>query len=60
MNAMMTVEEVASKLNISKKTVYEWSKKGNLPSYLLGQGLRFDRQEIEDWIQNNKRTKEND
>jgi len=57
---MMTVAEVAKKLNVAKKTIYNWSKNGEIPSYQIGQGLRFDKSEIEEWLKNKRRVKEID
>ncbi len=37
-----TTEEVAKQLKVSKLTVYDLIKKGELPSYRVGRQMRID------------------
>ena len=46
----MTLEEVASYLRISERTVKDWVTKGKLPGGKLGTNWRFQRSEIENWV----------
>jgi excisionase family DNA binding protein len=34
---ILTVPEMAKFFGVSKKTIYEWSKSGNLPAFKIGQ-----------------------
>ena len=46
-NSGLTTQEVAQILNISKNTVYELIKRGELPSYRVGRKVRIDEIDIE-------------
>ena len=52
LNAM----EVAQILNITKNTVYEMIKRGELPAYKVGRKIRIDRADIDAYINNQKKT----
>ncbi len=54
MNKLLTPNEVSIILNCKPVTVYSWAKTGKLPAYKLNGLLRFDAQEIDDWIKNQK------
>ena len=47
----MTLEEVASFLRVSEKTVKDWVMKGELPGGKLGTSWRFRRDDIEHWVE---------
>lgn len=49
-NEIMTLEEVAEYLRISERTVKEWVNQGKLPGGKLGTSWRFQRNEIENWV----------
>lgn len=51
--------EVAEILNITKNTVYEMIKRGELPAYKVGRKLRIDKSDLEDYINNQKNTSYN-
>ncbi|MEN7973617.1 MAG: PTS sugar transporter subunit IIA [Verrucomicrobiota bacterium] len=46
----MTIEEVATYIRVSERTVYDWAQKGELPGGKLGTTWRFKRDEIEKWV----------
>lgn len=46
--------EVAELLKITKNTVYELIKRGELPSYKVGRKLRIDREDVENYINSQK------
>lgn len=46
--------EVAELLNITKNTVYELVKRGELPGYKIGKKLRIDKQDVEEYINGQK------
>jgi len=47
---IMTIEEVATYLRVSERTVYDWAQKGQLPCGKLGTTWRFKRSDIEGWV----------
>ena len=47
---IMTIEEVATYLRVSERTVYDWAQKGQLPCGKLGTTWRFKRADIEKWV----------
>ena len=51
-----TPEEVAAALNITKNTVYEMVKRGELPAYRIGRKIRIDAKSIAEY----KEKKQND
>lgn len=46
--------EVAELLNITKNTVYELVKRGELPGYKVGKKLRIDKCDVNEYIENQK------
>ena len=56
----LTALEVAELLKITKNTVYELVKRGELPGYKVGKKLRIDKADVESYINNQKITKSND
>jgi len=51
---LMTLEEVAQYLRIGKRTTYGWAKSGKLPAFKIGQAWRFDRADIDRWVDEQK------
>ncbi|MDG0959592.1 helix-turn-helix domain-containing protein, partial [Bacillus paranthracis] len=49
-----TTEEVAKRLKVSKLTVYDLIKKGELPSYRIGRQMRIDAADLEQYIKQMK------
>ncbi|WP_410985162.1 substrate-binding domain-containing protein [Bacillus cereus] len=49
-----TTEEVANRLKVSKLTVYDLIKKGELPSYRVGRQMRIDTVDLEQYIKQMK------
>lgn len=47
---ILTIEEVASYLRVSERTVYDWAQRGIIPCGKIGTVWRFKRSEIEKWI----------
>jgi len=54
-NSGLSTQEVAELLNISKNTVYELIRRGELPSYRIGRKVRIDEIDIETY-KNKSRT----
>lgn len=51
----LTPEEVAQILKITRNTVYEMVKRGELPAYRIGRKIRIDPQDVEIYKQQGKR-----
>jgi len=47
---LMTASQTAKLLNISKHRLYDLAKRGIVPHVRLGRQVRFDKNQIEDWI----------
>lgn len=54
MNSSLNAMEVAQILNITKNTVYEMIKRGELPAYKVGRKIRIDKSDIDNYINNQK------
>lgn len=54
MNSSLNAIEVAEMLNITKNTVYEMIKRGELPSYKVGRKIRIDKSDVENYINSQK------
>jgi len=50
---MLTVEEVANELRVSKETVRRWVRNGRLPCIKLPRGIRIPSEVIKDFIRTN-------
>lgn len=51
MTELMTVEEVADYLRVTKKTIYRLLERDGIPATKVGNRWRFERAAIEDWLQ---------
>lgn len=51
----MTVRDVAEFLNVDEKTIYRLAQKGNLPGFKVAGSWRFQMQDIQGWIDEQKR-----
>jgi excisionase family DNA binding protein len=51
----MTVREVANYLNVDEKTVYRLAQKGELPGFKVAGTWRFKREDIDQWIEKQKK-----
>ena len=54
---LMDAAEVAELLGVPKGWVYEQSRKGVIPTVLLGRYRRYRREAIEAWIEGQERTR---
>lgn len=50
MGALLTVDQLAERLNVSKQRVYNLSFRGLIPKKKIGQLVRFDSEEIDAWL----------
>lgn len=46
----MTVKEVATFLNVDEKTIYRLAQKGELPGFKVAGAWRFQRADLQQWI----------
>lgn len=51
---MITVKEVAERLNVTGKTVTRWIEEGKLPAYRFGKDYRIRKEDFEDFIEKAK------
>jgi excisionase family DNA binding protein len=50
MAELMTVEELAAYLRVTKRTVYRLLKRGSIPATKVGRQWRFDKASIDEWL----------
>ena len=50
----MTVRDVAAFLNVDEKTIYRLVQKGDLPGFKVSGSWRFQRPDLEVWIDRRK------
>ena len=51
MDEIMTVQEVAQYLKVSRSTVWRWCNQGKLPAFKAGRGWRVRRVEVDRMIE---------
>ena len=52
---IVTVKEVAELLKVKEKTIYQWAELGQIPCMKLNGSLRFDIEDVKQWIQGCKK-----
>ena len=57
---MMTVAEIAEKLNVTPKTVQRWITEKKLPAYQFGREYRITDEDFKTFIEESKTIKDND
>lgn len=50
MNQLLKPKQVAALLNCSLSSVYDWAAQGTIPALKLNGCLRFDPDEVEEWV----------
>ncbi|WP_299077283.1 helix-turn-helix domain-containing protein [uncultured Paraglaciecola sp.] len=53
---ILTLKEVAGYLKLAEKTAYRLAAEGKLPGFKVGGSWRFQRSDIEKWIEKQKRS----
>ena len=53
---ILTLREIAAYLKLAEKTAYKLAADGKLPGFKVGGSWRFKREDIESWIEKNKRS----
>ena len=56
----MTVREVAAYLSVAEKTIYRLAQKGELPGFKVAGAWRFQRADLDRWIDQQKRASTRD
>lgn len=54
---LLSIEEMMNKFMVSKATIYKWMRYDGFPSIKLGGIVRFDPQEVDKWVDSNRRNK---
>jgi excisionase family DNA binding protein len=57
MEKLLTLRQVSEKLQISENTLYKLARKGEIPAIKIGNQWRFKAQDIERWLEEQKRKK---
>ena len=52
---LITIKELSEILKVKKKTLYQWALLGQIPSLKLNGVLRFDLEDIMQWISDCKK-----
>jgi len=52
---LIDVQTLSSLLSVKPKTIYDWIHKGYIPHIKLGQLVRFDENEIKEWLERKRR-----
>ena len=48
---LLTVKDMATRLQVKDKTIYAWTSQGKIPSVKINGVIRFDARDIEQWLQ---------
>lgn len=52
---ILTIKEVAEYLKLTEKTAYRLAAEGKLPGFKVGGAWRFKREDLEAWIEKQKK-----
>lgn len=52
-SGLMTIEDLADYLKVTRRTIYEWVKHNKVPAIKLVGQWRFKKDKIDAWIENN-------
>lgn len=55
---LLGVKEIAEFLHVKPSTLYQWAELGQIPCYKLNGSLRFDMEDIMNWIKSCKKDSE--
>ncbi|MCX7927502.1 MAG: helix-turn-helix domain-containing protein [Candidatus Omnitrophica bacterium] len=50
-NELMTIEDLANYLKVSRRTIYEWLKHNKIPALKVVGQWRFKKEKIDEWIE---------
>lgn len=57
MDILLTIDEVASYLKISKETVYKMAQRGDIPAIKVGTQWRFESSAVDVWLRSHSNQK---
>lgn len=52
---LLTIKEVALYLGIPESTLYFWIETGQMPHYRLGRLVRLKKEDVDAWLQSNRK-----
>jgi len=55
MKEWMTIDELCGYLRVGRRAIYAMSERGDLPCFKVGNRLRFERGEIDVWMESKRR-----
>jgi len=50
----LTIDELSEYLSIKRSTLYSMVESGELPHYRIGRLIRFERSEVDRWVESNR------
>ena len=50
-----TAADLAKLLSVSDKTIYAWVKKKLIPYYQFGKSIRFNRKDVDKWLESHRK-----
>jgi excisionase family DNA binding protein len=56
---LISIKELSQFLNVKQSTLYAWVHNGTIPFYKLNGLIRFDLEDIQDWVRNSKPDSQN-
>lgn len=51
MSQLLTINQVAERLQVSTRTIHRWITASSIPVTYIGKAIRFDEKKIERWIE---------
>lgn len=51
---LVTIKEISRILNVKVSTLYSWVNKGSIPAHKINGLIRFDMDEIEEWVKRSR------
>ncbi len=51
---LVNIREVSKFLSVKESTLYSWVNKGSIPAHKINGLIRFDMEEIEEWVKNSE------
>jgi len=55
MEKLLTISQLSELLQISCRTIYDWTHTGFIPHYKFPKGVRFKLSEVERWLERRKK-----
>ena len=52
MSELMTIEDLAEYLKVTRRTIYDWLKHNKIPAVKLVGQWRFRKVKIDEWLEN--------